>query len=116
TDQPTATGAVLLYPKTVAAAPRTRPKSRALASRKRCQRWLKSGTRRRLLRLLAGRRGLSGVLRVGSLQHDDGDPPARSLAVFVEAGHLPRVLPVEALVVVLAVDDPGSGFERLAQR
>src|SRR5437588_11664379 len=86
-----------------------------MASRKRCQRWLKSGTRRRLLRLLGGWNGLSGVVRVGALEHDDGNPPARSLAVFVEAGHFPRVLPVQALVVLLAVDDGSSGLERLAQ-
>src|SRR2546423_9078121 len=86
-----------------------------MASRKRCQRWLKSGTRRRLLRLLGGWNGLSGVFRVGALEHDDGNPPARSLAVFVEAGHFPRVLPVEALVVLLAVDDSGAGLERPAQ-
>src|SRR2546430_17154887 len=47
-----------------------------MASRKRCQRWLKSGTRRRLLRLLGGRNGLSRVLRVGALEHDDGNLPA----------------------------------------
>src|SRR5438876_653167 len=86
-----------------------------MASRKRCQRWLKAGTRRRLLRLLGGWNALSRVFRVGALEHDDGDPPARSLAVFVEAGHLSRVLPVEALVVLLAVDHPGSGLERLPE-
>src|SRR2546422_95709 len=84
-----------------------------MASRKRCQRWLKSGTRRRLLRLLGGRNGLSRVFRVGALEHDDGNPPARSLAVFVEARHLPGVLSVEALVVLLAVDHAGPGLERL---
>src|SRR2546428_3684390 len=86
-----------------------------MASRKRCQRWLKSGTRRRLLRLLDGWNGLSRVFRVGALEDDDGDPPTRSLAVLVEAGHLPGVLPIEALVVLLAVDDPRSGLERLAE-
>src|SRR2546427_505759 len=86
-----------------------------MASRKRCQRWLKSGTRRRLLRLLDGWNGLSRVFRVGALEDDDGDPPARSLAVLVEAGHLPGVLPIEALVVLLAVDDPRSGLERVAE-
>src|SRR3989442_12815791 len=84
-----------------------------MASRKRCQRWLKSGTRRRLLRLLSGWNGLSRVFRVGALEHDDGDPPARSLAVFVGAGHLSRVLPVEALVGLLPADHAGSGPERL---
>src|SRR2546427_1242063 len=84
-----------------------------MASRKRCQRWLKSGTRRRLLRLLGGWNGLSRAFRVGALEHDDGNPPARPLAVFVEAGHLPGMLPVEALVVLLAVDHAGPGLERL---
>src|SRR5256886_13902646 len=86
-----------------------------MASRKRCQRWLKSGTRRTLLRLVGIWKGLSRVVRVGALDHDDGDPPPRSLPVFVKAGHLSRALPVEALVVLLAVDHPGSGPERLAE-
>src|SRR4029077_20240772 len=85
TDQPIDTEAVLLYPKTVAPAPRSRPKINALASTKRCQRWLKSGTRRRLLRLPGGECCLTALVGVDLLQDDHRDFASRLRPVVPEA-------------------------------
>src|ERR1051325_10462304 len=97
----------------VAATPSARPKTSAAASTKRCQRWLKSGTRRRLLRCCAGGVVLTRLGLVEALQHDHRDLTVRLLPVVPEAGVDVGVLLVEALVV-LAVDHLGPRLELLA--
>src|SRR5690242_2442403 len=99
----------------VAATPSARPKTSAAASTKRCQRWLKSGTRRRLLRCSSGGVVLTRLGFLEPLQHDHRDLAIRLLSVVPEARVDVGVLLVEALVV-LTVDHPGPGLEPLPSR
>src|SRR4029077_5043711 len=87
------------------------PIKSALASRNRCQRWLKSTPGRRLPGLPLSRYRL---MRVEPLQEDDRDLAGRFLAVVVEAGIDARMVLVEALVVLVA-RDVGACLELLAQ-
>src|ERR1051325_7818473 len=97
----------------VAATPSARPKTSAAASTKRCQRWLKSGTRRRLLRCSAGGVVLTRLGFLTPLQPDHRALAVRFFPGVPGAGIDVRVLLVEALVV-LPVDHPGPGLELLA--
>src|SRR2546430_2437516 len=97
----------------VAATPSARPKRSAAASTKRCQRWLKSGTRRTLLRCPAGGVALTRLGLGDPLQHDHGDLAGRLFPVVPETRVDVGVLLVQALVLV-AVDYVGPGLELLA--
>src|SRR5436190_8866938 len=99
----------------VAATPSARPKTSAAASTKRCQRWLKSGTRRTLLRCRAGGVALTCLGLVDPLQHDHRDLARRLLPVVPETRVDVGVLLVQALVLV-PIDHLGPGLELLATR
>src|SRR5438094_2604334 len=97
----------------VAATPRARPKTSAAASTKRCQRWLKSGTRRTLLRCPAGGVALTRLGLIDPLQHDHGDLAGGLLPIVPKTRVDVGVLLVQALVLV-AVDHVGPGLELVA--
>src|SRR5436190_18625084 len=99
----------------VAATPSARPKTSAAASTKRCQRWLKSGTRRTLLRCRAGGVALTRLGPVDPLQHNHRDLAGRLLTVVPETRVDVGVLLVQALVIV-PIDHLGPGLELLATR